>query len=80
MADYCRHLTKCADAACSYRQVASEAQAEVRERIAADIEAHIYANPLTTQERWQASGLRAAARIARGVRHDPSATTDGGAP
>ena len=39
MADYCRHLTKCADAACSYRQVASEAQAEVRKRIAADIEA-----------------------------------------
>lgn len=41
-------------------------EAEVRERIAADIEARIYANPLTTQERWQASGLMAAARIARG--------------
>ena len=62
------------------RVMLEQQEAEVRERIAADIEAHIYANPLTTQERWQASGLRAAARIARGVRHDPSATTDGGAP
>ena len=46
--------------------IEAEKEAEIRERIAADIEAHIYANPLTTQERWQASGLRAAARIARG--------------
>ena len=68
-----QHLHGCGTPVCVCLPVA-----EVRERIAADIEAHIYANPLTTQERWQASGLRAAARIARGVRHDPSATTDGG--
>ena len=48
MTDYCRHLTKCADAVCSYRQVANEVRAAERARIAA-----LVADLRALREQWR---------------------------